>query len=190
MISMGKMLLRKEWVVEQRQNLEAVLPPKPKQQVSGIKLDEYEETTVHDVNIEDEMHRKQQAAQEVANMHYGNGMATRDRYVLESEFNYCTNLNTTQFLRKIIDIEKPDLIVFTAVGMRFGSQTAPAIAAPAKEAVKLSDDDIDLFGEETKDEKKAEEAKEATNASTKKKESGKSSVLMDFTPWDDETKET
>ncbi|PHT70099.1 hypothetical protein T459_25203 [Capsicum annuum] len=69
-------------------------------------------------------------------------------------------------------------------------QTAPAIAAPAKEAVKTSDDDIDLFGEETKDKKKAGEAREATKASTKKKKSGKSSVLIDFKPWDDETKET
>ncbi|KAF3645115.1 Elongation factor 1-beta 1 [Capsicum annuum] len=76
------------------------------------------------------------------------------------------------------------------VGVRFGSQTAPAIAAPAKEAVKTSDDDIDLFGEETKDKKKAGEAREATKASTKKKKSGKSSVLIDFKPWDDETKET
>ncbi|KAF3630480.1 Elongation factor 1-beta 1 [Capsicum annuum] len=77
-----------------------------------------------------------------------------------------------------------------AVGVRFGSQTAPAIAAPVKEAATPFDDDIDLFGEETKDEKKAAEAREAAKASTKKKESGKSSVLMDFKPWDDETKET
>ncbi|PHT42888.1 putative inactive purple acid phosphatase 28 [Capsicum baccatum] len=50
---------------------------------------------------------------QVADMHYGNGMLTRCRDVLESEFNCCTDLNTTQFLRKIIEIEKPDLIVFT-----------------------------------------------------------------------------
>ncbi|XP_047267725.1 elongation factor 1-beta 2-like [Capsicum annuum] len=74
-----------------------------------------------------------------------------------------------------------------AVGVIFGSQTAPTIAAAAKKAAKPSDDDIDLFGEETKDEKKAAEAREATKASTKKKVSGKSSVLMDFKPWDDET---
>ena len=49
---------------EQCKNLEAVLPPKPKLQVSDMELDECEETTLHDVNIEDEMRRKQQAAQE------------------------------------------------------------------------------------------------------------------------------
>ncbi|PHT28755.1 Chaperone protein dnaJ 2 [Capsicum baccatum] len=49
---------------EQCKNLKAVLPPRPKQQVSDMELDECEETTLHDVNIEDETHRKQQAAQE------------------------------------------------------------------------------------------------------------------------------
>ncbi|OIT27760.1 PREDICTED: elongation factor 1-beta-like [Nicotiana attenuata] len=78
-----------------------------------------------------------------------------------------------------------------AVGVRIGSQAAPAEAAPAKEAAKAADDDddddIDLFGEETEEEKKAAEAREATKASTKKKESGKSSILLDVKPWDDET---
>ncbi|KAM3375656.1 hypothetical protein P3S68_014370 [Capsicum galapagoense] len=76
-----------------------------------------------------------------------------------------------------------------AVSVRFGSQATPA---PAKEAAKPADDndnndDIDLFGEETEKEKKVAEAREATKASTKKKRSGKSFVLMDFKPWDDET---
>ncbi|XP_015058632.1 elongation factor 1-beta 2 [Solanum pennellii] len=79
-----------------------------------------------------------------------------------------------------------------AVGVRFGSQAAPAGAAPAKEAAKPAaddddDDDIDLFGEETEEEKAAAESREAAKASAKKKESGKSSVLMDVKPWDDET---
>ncbi|CAN4120057.1 unnamed protein product [Withania somnifera] len=79
-----------------------------------------------------------------------------------------------------------------AVGVSFGSQAAPAEAAPAKEASKPAaddddDDDLDLFGEETEEEKKAAEAREAAKASTKKKESGKSSVLLDVKPWDDET---
>ncbi|PHT42819.1 Elongation factor 1-beta 1 [Capsicum baccatum] len=78
------------------------------------------------------------------------------------------------------------------VGVRFGNQTAPAIAAPAKEAAKPfadndDDDDIDHFGEETKEEKKAAEAREATKASTKKKVSGNSSIFMDVKPWDAET---
>ncbi|CAI0548150.1 unnamed protein product, partial [Linum tenue] len=55
------------------------------------------------------------------------------------------------------------------------------------------DDDVDLFGEETEEEKKAAEERAASvKASSKKKEckssiTGKSSVLMDVKPWDDET---
>ncbi|XP_071697997.1 elongation factor 1-beta 2-like [Rutidosis leptorrhynchoides] len=65
-------------------------------------------------------------------------------------------------------------------------------AAPIKEVVKDAaaadeDDDLDLFGDETEEEKKAAEARDQAKASTKKKESGKSSVLMDVKPWDDET---
>ncbi|CAN4090190.1 unnamed protein product [Withania somnifera] len=41
-------------------NLEAVLPPRPKIQATDMELDECEETTLHDVNIEEEMRRKQQ----------------------------------------------------------------------------------------------------------------------------------
>ncbi|WMV19506.1 hypothetical protein MTR67_012891 [Solanum verrucosum] len=79
-----------------------------------------------------------------------------------------------------------------AVGVRFGSQAAPAEDAPAKEAVKPAvddddNDDIDLFGEETEEEKAATESREAAKASTKKKDNGKSSVLMNVKPWDDET---
>ncbi|KAH0766900.1 hypothetical protein KY285_002771 [Solanum tuberosum] len=48
---------------------------------------------------------------------------------------------------------------------------------------------VDLFGEETEGEKKAadQERAAALRASGKKKESGKSLVLMDVRPWDDET---
>ncbi|CAH8390657.1 unnamed protein product [Eruca vesicaria subsp. sativa] len=47
--------------------------------------------------------------------------------------------------------------------------------------------DVD-FGEETEEEKKAAEERAVfVKASTKKKESGKSSVLIDIKPWDDET---
>ncbi|KAF2580547.1 hypothetical protein F2Q68_00000679 [Brassica cretica] len=50
------------------------------------------------------------------------------------------------------------------------------------------DDDMDLFGDETEEEKKAAEEREAAKKDTKKpKESGKSSVLMEVKPWDDET---
>ncbi|KAF7132925.1 hypothetical protein RHSIM_Rhsim09G0140700 [Rhododendron simsii] len=49
---------------EQCKALEAVLPPRPLTQTSQMEVDECEETTLHDVNIEEEMRRKQQQAQE------------------------------------------------------------------------------------------------------------------------------
>lgn len=48
---------------EQVGALEGVLPPRPSTQLTDMELDECEETTLHDVNIEEEMRRKQ--AQEV-----------------------------------------------------------------------------------------------------------------------------
>ncbi|GKC51956.1 elongation factor 1-beta 2-like protein [Tanacetum coccineum] len=56
-----------------------------------------------------------------------------------------------------------------------------------QEVAAEDDDDLDLFGDETEEEKAAAEARDQAKASTKKKESGKSSVLMDVKPWDDET---
>ncbi|RZS11852.1 hypothetical protein BHM03_00043228 [Ensete ventricosum] len=49
---------------EQCKALEAVLPPKPASRMTDMELDECEETTLHDVNIEEEMRRKQAQAQE------------------------------------------------------------------------------------------------------------------------------
>jgi hypothetical protein len=46
-------------------------------------------------------------------MHFGMGMITRCRDVLDSEFEYCSDLNTTRFLRRMIESERPDLIAFT-----------------------------------------------------------------------------
>ncbi|KAH9626070.1 hypothetical protein KSS87_011377 [Heliosperma pusillum] len=46
--------------------LETVLPPKPSMQLSEMELDECEETTMHSVNIEEEMKRKQAQAQQEA----------------------------------------------------------------------------------------------------------------------------
>ncbi|CAH1423201.1 unnamed protein product [Lactuca virosa] len=76
-----------------------------------------------------------------------------------------------------------------------GSASFPeeAIATPPVNGTKAAvdedeDSDVDLFGEETEEEKKAAEERAAkAKASGKKKESGKSSVLMDVKPWDDET---
>nr|AFC01201.1 translation elongation factor [Ammopiptanthus mongolicus] len=65
--------------------------------------------------------------------------------------------------------------------------TPPAADTKAT-AAEDDDDDVDLFGEETEEEKKAAEERAASvKASVKKKESGKSSVLLDVKPWDDET---
>ncbi|KAL2540972.1 Chaperone protein dnaJ 2 [Abeliophyllum distichum] len=49
---------------EQVKALEAVLPPKPSLQLSDMELEECEETTLQDVNMEEEMRRKQAQRQE------------------------------------------------------------------------------------------------------------------------------
>ncbi|GAY37266.1 hypothetical protein CUMW_027710 [Citrus unshiu] len=49
----------------------------------------------------------------VADMHYGMGKVTRCRDVTATEFKYCSDLNTTRFLKRIIEAEKPDFIAFT-----------------------------------------------------------------------------
>lgn len=58
---------------EQIKALEAVLPSKPSSQLTDMELDECEETSMHDVNIEEEMRRKQQAEayEEDEDMHGG-----------------------------------------------------------------------------------------------------------------------
>nr|XP_025644294.1 probable inactive purple acid phosphatase 28 isoform X3 [Arachis hypogaea] len=54
---------------------------------------------------------------QVADMHYGIGKVTRCRDVLSSEFDFCSDLNTTQFLERIIRAENPDFIAFTGSTM-------------------------------------------------------------------------
>ncbi|XP_048140200.1 dnaJ protein homolog ANJ1 [Rhodamnia argentea] len=49
---------------DQVEALQKVLPQKPASQLTDMELDECEETTLHDVNIEEEMRRKQQAQAE------------------------------------------------------------------------------------------------------------------------------
>lgn len=58
---------------EQCKALEGVLPPRTSVQLSDMELDECEETTLHDVNIEEEMRRKQaqEAYDEDEDMHGG-----------------------------------------------------------------------------------------------------------------------
>ncbi|CAK8575692.1 unnamed protein product [Lathyrus sativus] len=49
---------------DQVKGLEAVLPAKPSSQLTDMELDECEETTLHDVNMEEETRRKQQQQHE------------------------------------------------------------------------------------------------------------------------------
>lgn len=58
-------------------------------------------------------------------MHYGQGVVTRCRDVHESEFAYCSDLNTTRFIRRLIEAEKPDFLAFTGDNI-FGSSTPDA----------------------------------------------------------------
>ncbi|XP_010933632.1 chaperone protein dnaJ A6 [Elaeis guineensis] len=51
---------------DQCRMLETFLPPRPSNRLSDMELDECEETTLYDVNIEEEMRRKQQQQQQEA----------------------------------------------------------------------------------------------------------------------------
>ncbi|CAM6106863.1 unnamed protein product [Calypogeia fissa] len=65
---------------------------------------------------------------------------------------------------------------------------AASVTPPAAPAAEEEDDDLDLFGEETEEEKADAAKRQAEEkASGKKAVLGKSSVLMDVKPWDDET---
>ncbi|KNA18035.1 hypothetical protein SOVF_074500 [Spinacia oleracea] len=52
--------------LDQVKALEDILPPKPSMTLTDMELDECEETTLHNVNIEEEMKRKQTQAQQEA----------------------------------------------------------------------------------------------------------------------------
>lgn len=51
---------------EQSKSLEAILPLKPRGEMTDMEIDECEETTLHDVDMEAEMRRKQQQQQQEA----------------------------------------------------------------------------------------------------------------------------
>lgn len=51
---------------DQCKALESILPQKRSKQISAMEVDEAEETTLYDVNIEEEMRRKQQQQQHEA----------------------------------------------------------------------------------------------------------------------------
>ncbi|XVE71905.1 hypothetical protein DITRI_Ditri10aG0188800 [Diplodiscus trichospermus] len=62
---------------------------------------------------------------QVADMHFGTGILTRCRDVLPTQFDHCSDLNTTLFLKTMIQLEKPDFISFTGDNI-FGPSTADA----------------------------------------------------------------
>ncbi|KAL7193965.1 hypothetical protein ACSBR2_025576 [Camellia fascicularis] len=62
---------------------------------------------------------------QVADLHYGNGIVTRCRDVLDSEFDHCSDLNSTMFLKRMIEAEKPDFIAFTGDNI-FGTSSPDA----------------------------------------------------------------
>ncbi|XP_039844661.1 probable inactive purple acid phosphatase 28 isoform X2 [Panicum virgatum] len=64
---------------------------------------------------------------QVADMHFGNGAATRCRDVApDAGGARCSDLNTTRFLRRVIEAERPDLIAFTGDNIFGGSATDAA----------------------------------------------------------------
>uniref|UniRef100_A0A0E0JRD7 Translation elongation factor EF1B beta/delta subunit guanine nucleotide exchange domain-containing protein n=1 Tax=Oryza punctata TaxID=4537 RepID=A0A0E0JRD7_ORYPU len=98
-------------------------------------------------------------------------------------------------------ISKDDTKVFAAVpskpeaefpnAARWYDTVAATLASrfPGKAVgdVDEDDDDLDLYGDETEEDKKAADERAASKTSSKKKGSGKSSVLLDVKPWDDGT---
>lgn len=48
-------------------------------------------------------------------MHFGQGLITRCKDVSPSEFKYCSDLNTTRFIQRLIQAEKPDFLAFTGI---------------------------------------------------------------------------
>ncbi|XP_038880170.1 probable inactive purple acid phosphatase 28 isoform X2 [Benincasa hispida] len=62
---------------------------------------------------------------QVADMHFANGVNTRCQDVLDFEFKHCSDLNTTRFFKRMVEVENPDFIAFTGDNI-FGPSTADA----------------------------------------------------------------
>ncbi|KAF4360614.1 hypothetical protein G4B88_005690 [Cannabis sativa] len=62
---------------------------------------------------------------QVADLHYGNGPTSRCRDIPISGFRHCSDLNSTWFLRRMIQAENPDFIAFTGDNI-FGSSATDA----------------------------------------------------------------
>eukprot|EP00936_MAST-01D_sp_MAST-1D-sp1_P002879 g2879.t1 len=60
-----------------------------------------------------------------ADMHFENGNATECRDLTPDQQNWpCTDLNTTDLLRRLIDLEQPDLVIFTGDNIDGGARNA------------------------------------------------------------------
>ncbi|KAG6550183.1 hypothetical protein Mapa_008141 [Marchantia paleacea] len=89
---------------------------------------------------------------QVADMHYGNGATTKCSEIQPSEMPYCSDLNTTAFVRRLIQKEAPDLIVYTGDNIDWGASDAktsmdaafaPAIESNIPWAAILGNHDVD-----------------------------------------------
>jgi len=65
---------------------------------------------------------------QVADMHYADGKKTPCEDVLPQQIAHCTDLNTSDFINRMIEAEKPDLIVFTGDNI-FGFDAEDAAAS-------------------------------------------------------------
>ncbi|KAJ0683942.1 putative calcineurin-like phosphoesterase domain, ApaH type, phosphoesterase [Helianthus annuus] len=65
---------------------------------------------------------------QVADMHYANGKKTACEDVLPEQYAHCSDLNTTFFIERMIQVEKPDLIVFTGDNI-YGADTTDPVAS-------------------------------------------------------------
>eukprot|EP01018_Ginkgo_biloba_P018798 Gb_33371 [translate_table: standard] len=68
---------------------------------------------------------------QVADMHYADGQSTKCLDVLPDQFPTCSDLNTTAFVRRMIEAEKPDFIVFTGDNIFGSDATNPAASLKA-----------------------------------------------------------
>ncbi|XP_076952645.1 putative inactive purple acid phosphatase 29 [Bidens hawaiensis] len=88
---------------------------------------------------------------QVADMHYADGNKTPCEDVLPRQFAHCTDINTTDFINRMIEAEKPDLIVFTGdniygfdaedAAASLNAAFAPAIASKIPWAAVLGNHD-------------------------------------------------
>ena len=59
-----------------------------------------------------------------SDMHIGNGSTDKCESIPDDEMPFCSGLNTTGFLRRLLQLEKPDLVVFTGDMVDWKAPTA------------------------------------------------------------------